>query len=151
MNRLLFGFLLLTACGREVTAPATALIVTANISPSTFRAGDSVTVTVTVVNHSDVPQSIQLNQCNRPFVVSTSAGAVVGPDPLACFAYSEMMALAPGAKYSWSVPWFGRGSVPESTPTLIPGTYVVTGKESIREVDNSASMSLVPTTIQVTP
>jgi hypothetical protein len=156
MNRLLFGLLLLAACSSDVTAPLsipdTELVVVVSISPSTFRAGDSVTVVVTVVNRSDLPQAIELNQCNRAFAVTTAEGLVVGPDAGACLLYSARMDLKPGASYSWSVPWFGRGSAQTSTPALKPGDYVVTGAETIPwRGGYQASMSLVPSHIQVIP
>jgi hypothetical protein len=154
MYRLLFGLLLLAACSGDVTAPLaiqdTELVVVASISPSTFRAGDSVTVVVTVVNRSDVSQAIELNQCSRAFVVTTTDGSVVGPDAVGCLLYSARMALAPGASYSWSVPWFGRGSAPFS-PMLKPGDYIVTAVKTIAWEGNPVSMSLLPSHIQVTP
>jgi len=151
MRIVLAAVFLLAACARDITAPARALIVTASVSPSTFRAGDSVTVLVTVVNRSDQPQSIETNQCGRAFVVTPPSGAEVGPDPLPCLAYSAPRSLAPGEQYTWSDSWYGRGSVPESTPHLQPGAYIAAGASSIPLHGTSETITLVPSNIQVTP
>ncbi len=127
------------------------LVATTTVTPATFRAGDNVTVVVTVVNRSDVAQSIEINQCGRAFTVTTSSGDVVGPDELPCLLYAEVHALAPGEQYSWSSQWAGRGSTAAGVPALATGTYMVEGAATIPFPYPGEAMAQVRESIQIAP
>jgi hypothetical protein len=132
MRRMLYGGLLLSACSRDITAPTTALLVTASVSRASFRAGDTVTVLVTVFNRSGRPQTIGGNGCGFLFFqVTTPEGSVVGPNGLLCSAILIPKTLAPGEQYSSTQSWNGTafGNGPGAPlPMLTPGTYFVVGE-----------------------
>jgi hypothetical protein len=155
MRRLMFLLPLFGACSHAVAdseSPTVApLVATTSVTPATFRAGDNVTVVVTVLNRGETSQSIQINQCDRAFVVTTPSGDVVGPDDEGCLLYSEFHALAPGAQYIWSSQWAGRGSTTAGVPTLAPGTYMVAGAPTIPFPYPGEAMAQLPASIQITP
>ena len=104
------------------------LVVTAEVAPSTFRAGTEVAVTLTVTNDGGGSRGIQLNACPDPFLVTTLSGEVVGPGVRTCSLWSQIRELAPGEQYVFALRWNGdrQGAGSSDTNTLLaPGTYLV--------------------------
>jgi hypothetical protein len=159
MCRLLGGLFLLAGCAGDVTAPATALLVTASVSRESFRVGDTVTVLVTVFNRSGQPQTIGGGGCGfLGFDVTTQDGTVVGPKSAFCSAVLYLKTLTPGEQYSEAQPWTGSALGPATdTPTLwlTPGTYVVIGAVASYRPDGSSetppATDHVPALIAITP
>jgi len=123
------GVLLLSACGRDLTAPRPALLVTASVSRTSFRAGDTVTVLVTVFNRSSQPQTIDGFPCVI-FEVTAQDGSVVGPNGRFCSADLVLKTLAPGEQFSLSQSWNGAalGNGAGAPIVMLPsGTYLVVG------------------------
>jgi hypothetical protein len=132
MRILSLAAVLLAACGTHPASPFDDLVVTVSVSPTDFYAGQATTVTTTVTNHGDQPRSLELNLCGRPpFVVTTSAGAIVAPaqPTLDCPMYSRRVELAPGQAYVFNGMWAGkaRSTAADARGLLPPGTYEVHG------------------------
>jgi hypothetical protein len=123
--------LLFAACARDLTAPATDLLVTASASRGSFRVGDTVTVRVTVFNRSSQPQTIGGGGCGfLGFEVTTPAGSMVGPNSVFCSSELVLKTLAPGDQYSENQVWTGSAignGAGMPLQMLSPGAYVVTG------------------------
>jgi hypothetical protein len=158
MRRMLYGVLLLSACHRDITAPTTALLVTASVSRASFRAGDTVTVLVTVFNRSGQPQTIEGDGCGFLFFeVTTPDGSVVGPNGRLCSMILIPKTLVPGEQYSSTQSWngtaFGNGPG-ASLPMLTPGTYFVVGQAFPIGSDGSSeplpAIDHVPAVIAIT-
>jgi hypothetical protein len=158
MRRVLCGVLLLAGCSRDITAPTTALLVTASVSRASFRAGDTVTVLMTVFNRSGRPQTIGGDGCGfLRFEVTTPDGSVVGPDGLLCSMILITKTLAPGEQYSSTQSWNGTASGNgRGTPLqmLTPGTYFVVGRAFPIGSDGSSeplpAIDHVPAVIAIT-
>ena len=138
---------LLVACHGQPTSPRWDLEVTAAVTPSVFRVGETVAVTVVVANRADEPRTIETSVC-EPFQVTTTGGTVVGPAGRICTAMSVQKTLVPGEQFVFVTTWSGdaRSAVPTSPPAfLAPGTYLVHGLAPLRTFRSA------PVTIQVIP
>jgi hypothetical protein len=116
--------LLLAACDRSPTAPASRLLVTAYATPDTIRAGDQMDVIVAITNVSDQPQSYESNFCGPAYHVYNAAGARLD-SAQACFSYSQPKTLAPGAQDVYTSAWATTSGSP-ATP-LPAGAYTIRG------------------------
>ena len=158
MRRMLYGVLLLSACSRDITAPTTALLVTASVSRASFHAGDTVTVLMTVFNRSGQPQTIGGDGCGfLRFEVTTADGSVVGPNGLLCTMILIPKTLAPGEQYSSTQSWNGSafGNGPGAPlQMLTAGTYFVVGQAFPIGSDGSSeplpAVDHVPAVIAIT-
>src|SRR5450759_3136487 len=120
---------MLIACHGQPTSPRADLEENTSVTPSVFRVGQIVTVTVVVTNRADQPRTIETNICEA-FQVRTPGGTVVGPATRVCTAMSVQRTLAPGEQYVFATTWSGdaRGAGPNSPfAFLAPGTYMVHG------------------------
>src|SRR5450756_1841833 len=120
---------MLVACHGQPTSPRADLEVTTSVTPSVFRVGQTVNVTVVVTNRADQPRTIETNVC-EPFQVTTPGGAVVGPAARICTAMSIPKTLVPGEQFVFTTTWSGdaRTAGPGSPAAfLAPGTYMVHG------------------------
>ena len=138
---------MLAACHGQPTSPRADLEVSTSVTPSVFRVGQTVTVTVVVTNRADQSRTIETNVC-EPFQVRTPGGTVVGPAARICTAMSMSKTLVPGEQYVFTTTWSGdaRGAGLSSPAAfLTPGTYVVQGLAALPTSANE------PVTIQVIP
>ncbi|HEY2848998.1 MAG TPA: hypothetical protein VGI97_03915, partial [Gemmatimonadaceae bacterium] len=134
--------LLLVACDRSPTAPASRLLVTAYATPDTVRAGDDINVIVAITNVSDQAQMYETNFCGPAYRVFDAAGADLSSGG-ACAAYSQIKTLAPGAQDVYSSMWT---STSGSTAAALPaGTYTIRGVTAGDGVEN------LPYTVQLVP
>jgi hypothetical protein len=151
--------LLLAACARDLTAPATDLLVTASASRDSFRVGDTVTVRVTVFNRSGQPQTIGGGGCGfLGFQVTTPSGAMVGPSSAFCSAELVLKTLGPGDQYSEDEVWTGSAignGAGTALQMLSPGSYVVTGDVDPLSAQGSAeaprAIEYVAAKVTITP
>jgi len=138
---------MLVACHGQPTSPKADLEVSTSVTPSVFRVGQTVTVTVVVTNRADQSRTIETNVC-EPFQVTTAGGAVVGPAARICTAMSMPKTLVPGEQFVFTTTWSGdaRGAGPGSPAAfLAPRTYLVHGLAFL------ATFESTPVTIQVIP
>ena len=97
---------------------------------ATLKAGETLDVTVTVLNLASSPRTIITNGCPRPFEVRDTEGDLVGPGGEVCALSRATRALQPGDTYTFSFKWNGDkrsgGADPvfESLPT---GRYYLRG------------------------
>jgi hypothetical protein len=120
--------LFVAACGRPTASSN--LNVTTEVSTAEVRRGDSVFVTVTVRNAGESTARINPDPCPS-FVVTTSAGVVVGPAEIACKLSLETKDLAPGESFTIVSRWAGdasAGTIKSPPDMLSPGTYLVRGR-----------------------
>ena len=160
MRRLLCVLLLATACAKDVTAPAAALLITASVSRDSVRAGDTVSVLVTVFNRSTEPQTLGNEGCAFiGFDVTNSAGSIVGPVwSVFCGAPLVMKTLAPGEQISATQVWTGTGvgGGSDTSPQFLPpGNYIVTGDADLVSSDGStipqSGVERVPVRVTIVP
>jgi hypothetical protein len=136
--------LLLAASCRSATSPAGAFDVAIVVSPSSFRAGDSVSVAITVTNRTNETQTIDANNCPVAFEVINSEGTVVGPRPRVCSAVMLPKILAVGEQFVFTQTWSGdaAGSGVDSPPAMLAtGTYWVRGR-SFGAISNSSAVAV---------
>jgi hypothetical protein len=140
--------LLLAACRGQPTSPTAGLEVTASVAPAAARIGQTVSITVLLINHTDQLRTIETNQCGMLFRVMTLDGAVVGPAGRICAAFSRPKTLVPGEQYVFTDQWSGdaTGGGPDGPLTFVkPGAYLVRGLPAL-----ATSVNL-PASVQVTP
>ena len=138
---------MLVACHGQPTSPRADLEVTTSVTPSVFRVGQTVNVTVVVTNRADQPRTIETNVC-EPFQVTTAGGTVVGPAARICTAMSIPKTLVPGEQFVFTRTWSGdaRGAGPNAPVAfLAPGTYMVHSMAFFSSTEGA------PVTIQVIP
>jgi hypothetical protein len=128
----------LTAC-RQTTSPADDLTASAAVMPAGVRAGETVTVRITVTNSGSEPRRISTSTCRAPFVVADRAGKFVGPVPVGtCSLIDLTKELAPGEEHVFTLPW---------TADVAPGTY----RLRARVAGPDRLVGSPPATIGVTP
>lgn len=158
MRRIICVLLIATACAKDVTAPAPSLLVTTSVSRDSIRAGDTVSVLVTVYNRSAEPQTISGGGCGFiGFDVTDSTGAVVGGPPSQfCAAFLALKVLAPGDQYAATLTWTGTalGGPADEPPTFLsPGAYFIDGGAALSGPDGStvsqSGIELVPAHITI--
>ena len=143
--RCVFLCLALSAgCAEAVSGPHTGLATTVHLSQTSFHLGDSIAVTVTLVNAADTVQSVIADPCFGTFVVLSTNGQQIGPGTVRdCFTTSPHAVLSPGDSVSFSEHWNGsmipRSSAAEFVP---PGRYFVRGVLSGLVVDRAQTVSV---------
>jgi hypothetical protein len=141
------AILALAACGSS-SAPTGDLEVVTTVSPAAFRVGESVTVTVGIINRSDAPRTIDANGCPSPFIVTTTDGTIVAPAEQICSLGAVTKTLAPGERYERTENWTGRaraGDIHAPATFLSPGSYVVRG------LIYGPGVTTVSATVQIKP
>ena len=120
--------LFLSVAGACHSTPAEtdhAILVTASVTPLSFRVGDAATVTVSVENRGTRAVPISLPACPAWFEV-LKGEVIVAPGTQACAAYSLIRTLEPGTTYMQSFEWRGNTWPSPSAPTsLDPGSYML--------------------------
>ena len=145
----MFPLLAAISC-RYATAPEPDVVMTAHVSRSTFRVGDTVTVTVVIANRGREVRSVPSKDCPWPFVVTTPEGMVVGPDFGAreCLLDLPSVKLGPGEQLEFTAQWNGSAiRTSPDVPAMLPsGTYLVRGQI----VGNAPLPPTVAVTINIT-
>ena len=146
---LLIGALAAAACDDGSTEPADDLRVMMTVAPTSFRAGEAVTVTVTVANTGSVDRKVALQPaCPQPFTVQTPAGADVGTTVEIC----NLMLVPPrnvpaGGSVAVTALW--RGGPSFVGGSLAPGEYVMRGVATA--LDPARTLRSEPVTVRVVP
>lgn len=125
----LYGLPLLvisSGCG-ETLQPEGKVVVSAEVAPASIKAGQAMSVAVTVANVSDAAWNLSI-KCFSVFEVANESGLVVGPAAIPCaFDLTPPDLLGPNATLKYAVTW--RGESRTSTDTLnaylAPGSYVL--------------------------
>lgn len=119
-------------CGNDVTSPAESLRVTTTVSPATFRAGDSVTVTVVVTNDGSRTHYVFAQPCDDPFQVFDGSGRAFARVPRAC----TLVSYAPTrTQVTLTRVWRGYVGAPSVTPGGVSdGTPLPAGEYALRGV-----------------
>lgn len=152
MRRIWIGVMLTLGCV-DPTAPAKALVMTASIDRPTFQLGDTITVTLTVVNRGERSRTLTTSVCPLlPFVLTNADGIEVGQGlvPGGCLLTLEATTLAPGGHVVFKVRWEGsvQKRVPNSCETLGPGTYLLHPR---LVPESGVAIKQLPLTIHVLP
>jgi len=139
---------LLAACRDTPTAPDGGLNVAVAASPTSIRAGQTTSISVTVTNRTSRARTIETNPCPPRFQIATPDGTVVGPGGSICNALSIQRTLQPGESFTFHRDWSGdTGSgLPGTTRTMLaPGTYYVVGyhDDNVRP-DHSVPVQILP-------
>lgn len=117
--------LLLLACS-DPTDPADALAVALAVTPTEFRAGDTIWVEVSIRNLATRARHISQNMCVDPYVVTSSTDDVVGPPGRGCIMMIlDPITLQPGAVVVHRRRWDGTTGAAAMLP---PGTYFIQGR-----------------------
>lgn len=140
----LAAVLLLLAC--DPTAPMYDLAVTLTATPASFRAGESVAIEVTVVNHGWRTRYMDSCLNLRPYIILSGDNDVVDYGLLFCSwrpDESGWFELPPGERHVFSTTWNGSAPGDGRSPpvcdacsegsTLPPGQYFVRGRIAIIE------------------
>ena len=115
------------ACGgRDTTAPDS-WEYSVHVDPSSFRVGDTVTVTVVVTNQGIYSRSIDTGLCPPRFTVRTPSDEIVAPGYRICSGLYSPKTLEAGGRHTFSYLWNGDalGAAPAVIGVLSPGTYYV--------------------------
>jgi hypothetical protein len=120
--------LITASCGHIPTLATTKLDAVVSVIPDSFRLGDSVRVNVTITNHGPVATQVS-TPCPGPFVVTTSDGTRLGPDPATpCTLIAVVHELAAGQELVLSEVWGRRSLIGTPAPNwsfLTPGDLLV--------------------------
>ena len=120
---------LVAGCG-DSTGPD-ALQVGTGVTPTQFRAGDPVTVSVAVRNNRSTTITIDPDPCQDPFTITTAAGA---PVPMASRVCRPVLAppraLRPGEELAIVRDW--SGDVAPRQPTLGAGDAIAPGEYRVQ-------------------
>jgi hypothetical protein len=129
MRTIWIGALIALGCTNP-SAPLTGLAMTASIESPTLQAGDTVTVTVTIVNRGAEDRTLTASICPLlPFVLTNTAGIEVGQGlvPGGCLHKLDATTLVSGGHVVFSLRW--EGSVQKrdsgSAEMLGTGTYLL--------------------------
>src|SRR6476620_5821145 len=76
-------------------------------SAASFRAGEPISITVTVTNTTDDQQAVNANVCPFKFDVLRADGSVVGPISMRCTMELRIRFLAPGESLPFTFTWVG--------------------------------------------
>jgi hypothetical protein len=131
MRRLAVLPLLLAIACSDHTGPGE-LSISIATNAATLKAGETLDVTVTVLNLTGSAQTIITNGCPRPFEVRNSEAELVGPGGEVCLAYRLTQTIQPGDTYTFPFKWngdsrsFPEGATPVST-NLPTGKYFLRG------------------------
>lgn len=149
---LLLAALAATGCGDSATGPANGLTTTVGVAPVAFRAGDPVTITVTVTNSGARTRSVLADPCEDPFTVTAADGTVLPPAPRIC----TLLPLPPrevapgGGSVSITRDWRGDVGSPSGGSlgaSIAPGRYLLRG--FVRTADRTTVVTSAPVSIEV--
>ena len=121
-----FAIAAIVGCS-STTEPKSELRVTTTVNASTLRTGDSVLVTVTVLNAAAKTDTINANPCPVAFSVETAAGVLVGPPAETCDGSYVIKELKSGQSYVTSSWWKGDGytATASGVQPLPAGRYTI--------------------------
>jgi hypothetical protein len=128
-NKLFQAFTLMTLLGCSDAVKPGDLAVSVLPSRSALRAGDTITVAVTVFNVSDRDQTVSTKSCPSVFDVINQDGVDVGPK---CDVFTldiRNAVITPGGSYTYPGIWTGEQIDYQDgnyvrTP-LVPGSYLL--------------------------
>jgi Intracellular proteinase inhibitor len=136
---------------RQVAGPAfadgAAIFTVVNVSPTEFKAGE--TVNVTVQAHNPTAEPIRLHfasGCLVGFSIKASDGTIVGPTGIICTANAPTLVLGPGEDIAQTFDWDGRARTGFG-PALPPGEYHITGSLNAAESHDPSA----PVTVKILP
>ena len=144
---------------RDTTGPADGLRVTTSVDLADIRAGQTATVTTTVLNaglHTRHVYGYQV--CGDPFTLTTPDGAVVRTAPDPCYFLAIAVSptpLAPGKQlvFTGRVSGDVRALTVSSTRIVVvpAGEYVLRGFVTATGSDRAVPVTAPPVTIRVSP
>jgi hypothetical protein len=139
MRKLLLvaGACMTMACGDSM-APENGVVLTGTISTPAIQARQSVAITLTVRNYGAEEVSVNLSDCNRPFDVLNTKGAVVGPGSVqvCSLALVAPTKVPPGGSVTYETAWDGDASglgPADERLYLSPGTYFIRPRIQVTE------------------
>ena len=133
MQRALFVLMVVILGCRDGNSPPQPLTVAASVDRPVFRLGDTVIVTIDVSNPGTRTTTLETDFCPvLPFVVTTLAGVMVGPDFVTsgCLLIGGTVSLPPGAHRTFVTKWAGSAlrDAPSNPVSLAPGEYLLRGR-----------------------
>lgn len=149
--RYLFALLLAagTSCENAAAPDQTGLYTGVRLGQASFRLGDSVAVTVSIVNRGGEARRIAADTCFGIFVVLNPQGVQVGPGEMHdCFVVSAATTLGPGDSLSFSDYWNGSALPSSNAPAgrVPPGAYRIRAGLSglVAVSDSTATVQVLP-------
>ena len=131
---------LAAAIGCSASTPPTGdLDVRTAVAPSSFRIGDSVTITFEVTNRGSASHTINVGICPSSFLVTTTEGTIVGPGTQLCDLMARTRTLAPGEQYTLEDHWIGGTNFGDPSKVMAPGTYLVRSRTITDRTDASSA------------
>lgn len=127
----------------------TSLEVSAQISPTSFRAGEKTTVTMTTTNKGLTTQSVPVSSCGLPFVIINSDGREISATveaPLNCSLVAILKSLKPGESLVENFKWDGYAypGPADGSYQLPPGKYTIRSYRNDDQVEShSADFQIV--------
>lgn len=115
----------LAACGRSPAAGEDLVVVSASLTSTVLRLGDTTRISVSVLNAGTRAVTLDARACPWWFEVLKET-TVVAPGEPACAAISDMRTIEPGASYSHVFTWRGERIESFTTPVLLgEGNYIL--------------------------
>jgi hypothetical protein len=136
---------------RQVAGPTftdgAAIFTVVNVSPTEFKAGETVNVRVQAHNPTAEPITLHFaSGCLVGFSIKASDGTVVGPSGFICTMDAPTVVLGPGEDIAQTFRWDGRART-DFGPVLPPGEYHITGKLNAAESHDPSA----PVTVKILP
>jgi hypothetical protein len=139
------AFLIASACFvaacADSTSPVDGLVIDTSVSAQQITAGQSVSITLTIVNQRDTDVKVAVESCQRPFDVLNKFGAIVGPGAyqVCTLSLTAPTTIAAGQTATFETQWAGDslGIGPADEPLyLSPGSYFIRGRVYVMD-DNA--------------
>lgn len=136
---------------RQVAGPTftdgAAIFTVVNVSPTEFKAGETVNVAVQAHNPTAEPIKLSFSSgCLVGFSIMASDGTIVGPSGIICTTNAPTVVLGPGEDIAQTFRWDGRART-DFGPVLPPGEYHITGKLNAAESHDPSA----PVTVKILP
>jgi hypothetical protein len=137
MRKLLLAASLVSLLGCADAASPGDLAISVTLNRASMRPGDTLGVSVTVLNVGDRPYTLNEAECGGPFEIMGPNGDRVASDQF-CAGTGMALSLERGQSYTFQFAWPGEtsrytGGKFVKTP-VDPGSYAIRGKVKIQEL-----------------